>query len=57
MKCQKIDCIYRKPIYAYSNEFCCHYMLETGEKRNSDPEKCNKYKPEIKDILQNQKMK
>lgn len=45
MKCQKIDCIYRKPIYAYSNEFCCHYMLETGEKRNSDPEKCNKYKP------------
>lgn len=38
MKCQRKDCIYRRPISSNTTEKVCNYLLDTGRLRNSSPE-------------------
>lgn len=35
------DCIYRTWV---EDQWCCYYIVLKGERRNCDPENCNKYK-------------
>lgn len=43
--CKK--CGFRRPIAttSHSTYWVCHYLLDTGQKRNSAAEHCNKYLP------------
>lgn len=46
-KCKKHDCMYCRIAGAGSDGSCkvCHYMLDTGEKRNCPADQCDKYTP------------
>ncbi len=45
-KCKKKDCFYRRLIGncgSYETQFCCGYLMETGQLRNCPADKCDKY--------------
>lgn len=45
-KCKKKDCFYRRLIGNcgnYETQFCCGYLMETGDLRGCPADKCDKY--------------
>ena len=60
-KCRKRDCIYCRDVGsggAHSSYILCHYMLDTGEKRDCPADKCDKYTPKecVKTIKRGRKV-
>lgn len=39
----KRGCIYWQPLHSRNGYNVCHYLLETGEPRNSPPGRCDKF--------------